>query len=91
MTSAFQQRMFQEASAKCIVCPGDEENGSQLFQCSFAPAIWPSQEISWVNVTSEETFWGSLTGGTLGGRWRREGSLQCYGQNGCTVMRLPLK
>ena len=41
----------------------DEDCSHPLFKCSFGWMIWASQKISWVDVTSEEAFWGFPRGG----------------------------
>ena len=53
----------------CPLCGGGPEDCSHLFfQCPLAQEAWRGAAVARLSVTSEETFWNSL----LGGSFRRE-------------------
>ena len=72
-TRSMSHRMVLDASAACPLCARAVEDCQHLFfVCPFAQAVWQAAGISRLVVTSAETFWRSLSGGTF----RREAEWQ---------------
>ena len=68
-TRVARQRMFPDSPISCPLCGGGPEDCSHLFfQCPLAQEAWRGAAVARLSVTSEETFWSSL----LGGSFRRE-------------------
>ena len=69
---AFWKRMFPEASIEWAMCREGKEDSPHLrFKCLPIRAMWARQKTLWVDVTSEEAFWGSHRG-RGGGIYRRK-------------------
>ena len=61
--ACFPKDMFPDALTKCVMCMSREGDCSHLFfECPFAQRVWTRQNITGVDVTSDEAFWGSLRG-----------------------------
>ena len=73
MTRVARQRMFPDSPVSCPLCGGCPEDCSHLFfQCPLAQEAWRGAAVARLSVTSEETFWSSL----LGGSFKREADLR---------------
>ena len=97
----FQKKMFSEVLKECVMYMGGEDYCLHLFsECRLAVEIWIRQNIPGVDITYDVAVWNSLRGRIFqggqnilgeeyfkGGR-TGEGSLQCYGQAGCTIISL---
>ena len=88
ITRSVRQCMFSDSPVSCPLYGGGPEDCSHLFfQCSLAQEAWRGAVVARLSVTSEETFWSSLSGGFFKREVIEGGFLPHCGRYGSTGTR----